>query len=164
MDMKKNITEIESRIPDARKGLPEEVFLLISRLTPLVNVDLLIKNEKDQTLLTWREDDFFLPGWHIPGGIIRYKECAAERIRAVAADELGCGVRFGNNPLAVNEIMIREKNRGHFISLLYECILCGSPDAKLEYKGNALKNGQWFWHDRCPDNLLEVHAIYRKYI
>jgi colanic acid biosynthesis protein WcaH len=164
MDISESIKKIESSIPDARRGLPEDVFLLISQLTPLVNVDLLIKNEKGQTLLTWREDGFFHPGWHVPGGIIRYKESFAERIQVVAANELGCGVKFGNEPLVFNECMIEEKKRGHFISFLYECILCGSPDAKLEYRGDALKNGQWFWHDRCPDDLMEVHEIYRKYI
>jgi colanic acid biosynthesis protein WcaH len=123
MDISESIKKIESSIPDARRGLPEDVFLLISQLTPLVNVDLLIKNEKGQTLLTWREDGFFHPGWHVPGGIIRYKESFAERIQVVAANELGCGVKFGNEPLVFNECMIEEKNVA-ILFLSYTSVYC----------------------------------------
>jgi len=64
------------------------VFALVSRVTPLVNVDLLIKDEQRRTLLTWRDDEFFGAGWHVPGEIIRYKESAADRIRTCARLEL----------------------------------------------------------------------------
>ena len=36
--------QIRTYIGDSRRGLPEEVFRLLSELTPLVNVDLLIKD------------------------------------------------------------------------------------------------------------------------
>lgn len=60
------IATIESLIKDPRKELPDEVFLFISRITPLINVDLLIENEKNHTLLTWRKDKYHTAGWHIP--------------------------------------------------------------------------------------------------
>ncbi|MEI7983545.1 MAG: NUDIX hydrolase, partial [Bacteroidota bacterium] len=47
---------LNKQIPDPRLGLPEEVFLFISRLTPMVNVDLLIKDKKGLALLSWRDD------------------------------------------------------------------------------------------------------------
>ena len=56
------------------KGLSEETFLLISQLTPMVNVELLIQDKNKGTLLTWRHDKFYGPAWHLPGGIIRFKE------------------------------------------------------------------------------------------
>ena len=67
------IAALEAEIGDPRHGLPEEVFRLVSRLTALINVDLLIQDEGRRTLLTWRDDEFYGAGWHIPGGIIRYK-------------------------------------------------------------------------------------------
>lgn len=155
----------EDYIKDPFKGLPEDVFLFISRITPLVNVDLLIKNEKEQTLLTWREDGFFEPGWHVPGGIIRYKEPINKRIGETAKTELGALVMFDESPLAINQIILPgQRNRAHFISLLYKCELIGEPDEKLRYRGGRPKHGQWAWHDRCPKNLLKVHEIYRKFI
>jgi hypothetical protein len=38
------VARLRSSIGSARAGLPQEVFLLVSELTPLVNVDLLIKD------------------------------------------------------------------------------------------------------------------------
>lgn len=163
--LSKIISALESLIEDPAKGLPEEVFLFITSITPMVNVDLLIKNEKKQTLLTWRNDDQHTPGWHIPGGVIRYKEKASDRIEAVAMNELGARMKFKEEPVAINEIILAElKERAHFLSFLYECSLASPLDENLEYKVGAPEKGKWAWHDKCPDNLIKVHDIYREYI
>lgn len=163
--IKKIIAGLEARIKNPAQGLPEEVFLFISRVTPLINVDLLIKNKKGQTLLTWRDDGYFPAGWHIPGGIIRYKEKIAERISATASGELGARVKFNKEPLAVNEIIYSlRKTRGHSISLLYECVLTRALNEKLQFKKGIPKPEEWAWHDRCPCNLISVHRMYRKFI
>lgn len=41
---------------DTDTGMPQELFLLLSGLIPLSNVDLLITNERGQLLLTRRND------------------------------------------------------------------------------------------------------------
>ena len=124
MNINHYINLIEEKIKDPKEGLPEEVFLLISRITPLINADLLIKNNNNQILLTWRQRGQIYPeGWHIPGGIIRYKEKIFDRIKKIANKELNCKVSFDQNPLAINEIMLNQKNRGHFVSLLFSCKL-----------------------------------------
>lgn len=131
----------------------------------MVNVDLLIKNVSNETLLTWREDEYYGPGWHVPGGIVRFKETIAARISAVAMSELGASVEFGKEPLAMNEIMNAARDtRGHFISLLYECVLTSPLDQALEYKTGPVRNGQWSWHAGCPANLIRVHEVYRTFI
>ncbi|BBO99463.1 NUDIX domain-containing protein [Sulfuriferula nivalis] len=159
------IGELESKIINSAQGLPEEVFLFVSRLTPMVNVDLLLKNAQNQTLLTWRDDEYYGPGWHVPGGIVRFKESFATRVSAVAANELGASVIFTPAPLAVNEIMNPARNtRGHFISFLYACTLTSSLDPQREYKEGKLQSGVWAWHDGCPENLIAVHEIYRQFI
>jgi len=159
------INQIETFISDPSKGLPEEIFLFVTRITPMINVDLLIKNKKGETLLVWREDKLLPPGWHIPGGIIRYKEPLSERIKKVARDELKADVDFEPYPIAINEIILPDRrNRGHFISLLYKCELRYPPDKSLMYLKGKPENGQWAWHKKCPDNLIPVHSIYKKYI
>lgn len=164
MELTKVIDELENNVRNPAEGLPEEVFLMISRITPLVNVDLLIKNEKQDTLLTWRDDSINGCGWHIPGGIIRFKEKASDRINVVAHSELGTKVSFHNKPLEINEIILDQNNRGHFISLLFECVIIASLDEKLKYHGGSPKAGEWAWHKTCPDNLLSVQEIYRNRI
>lgn len=159
------LARIEGMIPDATQGLPEEVFLFISRVTPLVNVDLLIRDDGGKTLLTWRADEFYGPGWHVPGGIVRYQEPIAERIRAVAQGELGTEVDFAEEPLAIHEIIHAPgTSRSHFISLLFPCILRRPPQAALRYRGGSARPGEWAWHEKCPDDIIKQHEIYRKYI
>jgi len=165
MEIKKTIKLLESLIKNPSKGLGEDLFLFVSRITPIINVDLLVKNEQNQTLLTWRDDDYWEPGWHIPGGIIRYKETMSDRINAVAKNELGTKVRFKKEPLAINEMIHpSRRNRGHFFSLLYECKLASSLNKNLEFTEGIPKAGEWTWHNKCPDNLISVHQIYRKFI
>lgn len=163
--MKTLIATLESLITNPSEGLPEDLFLFISKVTPVVNVDLLIKNKRGATLLTWREDGLHPPCWHIPGGIIRFKETAADRLHAVAAHELGTEVTFKKAPLAVNEHIHESRAvRGHFISLLYRCALVRLPDLALQHKGGTPKPGEWAWHERCPKNLIAGQKMYRPFI
>lgn len=165
MEIEKLIHSLESLIKNPKRGLPEEIFFFVSKITPIINVDLLIKNQRGQTLLTWRDDKYYGPGWHIPGGIIRYKETIADRIKAVAKNELGARVKFKKEPIAVNEVICQKrKERGHFISLLYECKLVSPLDKDLKYKKGIPKAGQWAWHNKCPKNIIPVHKMYKEFI
>jgi colanic acid biosynthesis protein WcaH len=150
------VTRINELVPDSRSGLPNELFYLTSRLTPLINVDLMIANEHGQTLLTWRADQFYGPGWHVPGGIIRFKEEAAQRIHKVAESELGVEVEADAYPVAFFEIMNPNRDiRGHFISLVYRCRLLSPLDpAQAAPALNAAQNGQWIWVDQMPPNMI----------
>jgi ADP-ribose pyrophosphatase YjhB (NUDIX family) len=149
---------------DPRTGLPEELFLFISRMTPLVNVDLLLQDPHHRTLLTWRSDDHYGAGWHIPGGIIRYQETAHQRIRETARLELGASVDFEPDPVAVMESFARERNRGHFISLLYRCRLTSPLDPHRQAVTHPPAPGNWRWHTGAPADLLEVHHMYQRFM
>ncbi|OGW08211.1 MAG: hypothetical protein A2W77_07965 [Nitrospinae bacterium RIFCSPLOWO2_12_39_16] len=165
LQIKELLESVEALIADPNKGLPEDIFLFVSRITPLINVDLLIKDDKNGTLLTWRDDGYCAAGWHIPGGIIRYKETMAARIEAVAKNELGTSVEFDPTPIAINEIIHPSRNnRGHFISLLIRCSLTTPPEEDLRFKGRNPMPDEWMWHKCCPDNIIPVHEIYRKFI
>ncbi|MCM8763860.1 MAG: NUDIX hydrolase [Candidatus Omnitrophica bacterium] len=144
-------------------GLPEEIFLFITRMVPIVNIDLLIKDERNRTLLAWRDDRYSGKGWHVPGGIVRYKERLIERVEKVAETEIGISVKFEPVPLAINEIILPQRTRGHFISFLYKGFIPGSfVPANAELKEDDA--GYLKWHNCCPENLIEVHKIYKKYI
>jgi ADP-ribose pyrophosphatase YjhB (NUDIX family) len=159
------LTLLDRWAADPRAGIPEDLFVFVSRLVPLVNVDLLIKDDRARTLLTWREDDFYGAGWHVPGGIIRYKEPAAQRVQATARAELGAEVESDPMPCAIEQLIEPERRvRGHFISLLYRCRLIGVPDDRLRFTGGAPKPGQWAWHPNCPPNLISAQDTYRKFI
>ena len=164
-ELKSLLDKVLKSVPDAKKGLPQEIFYFVSQLTPLINVDLLIKDKEGNTLLTWREDRFYGPAWHIPGGIIRFKEDIGSRIHKVAETELGCSVRFKQEPIFVRNMINTERDvRGHFISLLFLCELTSQPNSELEFRQGEPSQGQWHWHKGAPENLLRVHESFRKYI
>jgi len=161
--LRREIATLEAALGEPRDGLPEDVFLFISRLTPLVNVDLLIKDE-GRSLLTWRDDEFFGAGWHLPGGIIRYKESTAERARACARDELGADIACEQAPLLVTEAIGTNRTRGHHISLLFRCRLLQEPDPARRATAERPAAGQWRWHDGCPGTLLEAQRHYARFL
>lgn len=162
-NIKNAIDFISKQVKNPTKGLPKEVFLFVSKLTPIVNVDLLIKDEKGRTLLSWRDDQYAGTGWHIPGGVIRLKEKMITRVEKVAKTEIGTSVKFDPIPIAVNELITDKETRGHFISFLYKCLL----SSKFVPKNKGLKEnniGYLKWHETCPSNLIKYHEIYRKFI
>lgn len=164
MNIAGTIEILNKYVPDPSDGLPDEVFYYISKTTPLVNVDLLIKDENGRTLLAWRNDQYAGRGWHVPGGIVRFKETLETRIKKVAETEIGVDIKHDPTPMAMNEMIHDERDlRGHFISILYKCTLPGSfiPENKGLTPDDA---GYLMWHDICPDNLIKYHEIYRRYI
>ena len=145
-------------------GLPEDIFYFVSSNTPLVCIDLLIKTT-DGILLTWRSDQFYGPGWHIPGGIIRFKEKIEVRIKKTLKKELSVKLKaYSKNPIDFNEQFNPKRNiRGHFIALLYQCSIDELPPESRRYKSNTQINGSWKWHNAFPKNMIKQHHIYRKY-
>ena len=164
MNIADAIAVLEKQVPNPSAGLPDEVFFYISKITPLVNVDLLIKDENGRTLLSWRNDQYGGKGWHLPGGIVRFKETLETRVKKVAETEIGVSISFDTIPIALNQIIHPERDiRGHFISILYKCFL--SKTFVPQNKGLSNEgDGYLMWHNFCPDNLLKCHEIYRKYI
>jgi colanic acid biosynthesis protein WcaH len=96
----------------------------------------------------------------VPGGIIRYKEPAADRIRACAREELGADVSSDPAPLLVSENICDQDIRGHHISLLFRCRLLSAPDAARRAASDPPTSGQWRWHDRCPPDLIEAQRLF----
>lgn len=164
---------IKERLKDVKPedGLGQELFLLVSSLTPIVNVDLLVYNGKGQFLLTWRNDSHCGQGWHVPGGCIRFRETCEERIKKVAQKELGISdIVFEKDPIKVFEIISQEhrdienqNERAHFMTLVYKCyapsdFLVGNQTIK---EGEV---GYMKWFDHLPDNLLSIQSCYREII
>lgn len=164
MNIADAVAYLVEQVPDPAAGLPDDVFFYISRTTPLVNVDLLIRDERGRTLLAWRNDQLAGEGWHVPGGIVRFKETLETRVRKVAETEIGAAVTFEPHPIALHQMMQQQRAvRGHFISLLFRCQL---PRGFVpENRGlSSADPGFLKWHDSCPEDLLGCQAIYRRYI
>ena len=165
MNISDAVKILDNSVKNPSEGLPDEIFYYASSITPLINVDLLIKDEDNRTLLAWRDDIYCGKGWHIPGGIIRFQETFQERITKVGQLEIGIdNIQYDPKPIDFNELIHYERReRSHFISLLYKCFL--SKHFELD-NGEKQENTPGFlkWHEGCPNELLKFHEIYRKYV
>ena len=111
--------KIRKKIPNPKEGLLEEVFLFATEITPMVNVDLLIKDKDGKILLSWRNDRFYNEGWHVPGGILRLQETFEQRIQLTALEEIGCRVEHSIEPIEIVPIICEDMiQRSHFISFV----------------------------------------------
>ena len=156
-----SIKLLEKYAQNLKKGLPEDIFYFVGRLTPYVNVDLIIRCPINGVLLTWRNDKFSGKGWHIPGGIIRFKEKIKERIKKVGKNELGIKIYKFKGPIEINEIIVNQKERSHFISLLFECYVQKKEKKKLDEIIKNNKNMKFF--KKKPKNFLKIQEIYKDY-
>ena len=74
---------------EGMSGIGKNLFESISSLTPAVSVELIIKSQDQQSnLLTWRDDELYGPGWHVPGGVVRFKETLSSRVDKVLKQKL----------------------------------------------------------------------------
>jgi ADP-ribose pyrophosphatase YjhB (NUDIX family) len=155
------VAKLESTIADPRQGLQEEIFLLVGRLTPLVNVDLLIRHPLYGILLTWRSDDFHGSGWHVPGGIVRFQESFIDRIEKTAIAELGIPIASADGPIAVTEMRDQSRrDRSHFVSLLYSVNIKQEHVVQLENWVATSPTEIQFFKD-CPETLLSCQSAYK---
>lgn len=147
-----------------QNGLPQPVFNFAASIVPMINVDLLIRNNHNEILLSWRKDKFSGDVWHIPGGIIRFQERIEQRIHKTALSELNTDVLWNGKILDINEIICDHQERGHFISLLVECTLKGNITVSNEKTDSEREENSLAWFDRCPENFIECqYPIYSKY-
>ncbi len=152
---------------NSEEGLPEELFLLVSSLVPLPNVDLLIVGDDNRILLTRRRDSFFENSWHIPGGTMRYGESFEHAIKSTALRELKSSVSFDDEPIAVKNVIRGLNNRqeyprerGHNVAILYRCFL---PQDYVIDNGELTEkdNGYIKWFDFLPDDFMSIQNVYK---
>lgn len=153
---------------NGRDGLPEELFLTISGLVPLANVDLLITNKNGRLLLARRNDPFFQLSWHIPGGCMRYGQSFEECLQQTARREIGAELEFNPEPIAVRNVLRGENStleypneRGHNVAILFQCWL---PDGVQIDNCNRSEqdDGYLRWFERLPDDFMQIQKVYGK--
>lgn len=68
--------------------LPKDTFQTVIASTPLVSIDLVIKNSQDQYLLGFRNNKPAQGFWFVPGGRILKDETVESAFKRLAKDEL----------------------------------------------------------------------------
>ena len=75
--------------PAPRPLLPRETLIGVVRHTPLVSIDLILRDGRGEVLLGWRRNRPAQASWFVPGGRILKDERVAEALRRIAQAELG---------------------------------------------------------------------------
>lgn len=160
MTVNEAISFLDNASPDKKTSLPEDLYYFISRTTPLVCVDLLIHDTQGRVLLSWRDDDYYGKGWHIPGGIVRFKETFEQRLQKTAEREIGATVNFDSEPVWIEQLIDTDReNLGHIIAFVYKCRL--PEEFILNNLGRKYCNAGYLqWHD----DLINIQDYYRKFI
>lgn len=164
--MDKCVEKILETCSTPEKGLPENVFLMISGLVPIPNVDLIVLNDKNEILLSWRDDSFFQKGWSIPGGCLRFGETMKHRVFKTAEREIGKKIHIKEGPLTVRDAIRGDNDnlqyphmRGHNIAVPFLCVLDEPLDLTRQIKKRN-EDGYLCWFRYVPENILPIHHIY----
>ncbi len=144
-----------------QNGLPDHLFRYLSSISPLINIDLVVYDVNNGIYLSWRDDEYYGPGWHVPGGIIRYKEAVTSRIKVVAKQEIGIESLKNIELISINEIMNPDREiRGHFISLLFLANPNKTIPNVVEKQCTEIHNGTVRLHKTIPSNMISQHIRY----
>ncbi len=165
-EQKKAIELLRNAEFNTNKGTPEELFLFVSSIVPISNVDLFVTNERSQLLLARRNDAFYEKNWHIPGGCLRFYESLEERVRETGRLELHSEISFDPNPIAIRNVVrgdnleqLHPRERGHNVAILYKCTM---PTDYIIQNGSLTEDDQGYlkWFDKIPKDFSVVQHVY----
>lgn len=146
--------------------LNREEFTQIVRLTPLVSIDLILRDRDGYAMLGLRNNEPAKGTYFVPGGVIRKDEKIAQAFARILKGETGLEIPITNTRLlgayehfyATNRF--DEKGYGtHYVVLAHELRLQSRPDIRLDDQHRQLV----WW---TPDQILaraEVHDYTKAY-
>lgn len=151
--------------------LTQEDFLEIVKRTPLISIDLLVKDEMNQVLVGWRKNRPAQNTWFVPGGRIHKNELIADAFLRITQKELGVEIRKEDATfLGVFEHLYQDNYGGvpgfgtHYVVHAYEI-----RSSVHKIKPPTEQHSQYRWLSQ--DELLahkDVHentkAYFRSYI
>lgn len=144
---------------DKNPKLPEILFLFGTIFFPQINVELIIRDERKNTLYIWRDDLFNNHGWHLPGGIIRPNEEIITRVKKVIQNEtlIFNYVRNIVGPISISEVFNEKPGfRSHFISIVFLVLI--ENDGRLDDKN--LSRSKSTLSSSIPKPLIKNHERY----
>lgn len=121
-------------------------FLDVIAATPLVSIDLVIRNEKDQVLLGRRVNRPAQNLWFVPGGRIRKNERIQDAFARVFQVELGVSFPFAQARLLgaydhiYDDNFLAEPNiNTHYVVLAFTCTLESTRTIKPDPQHEVLE-------------------------
>lgn len=139
--------------------LPLATFETIIASTPLISIDLIVKNEQGQVLLGKRNNQPAKGFWFVPGGRVLKDEPLEQAYNRLLMDELGIRqteAKFlGVYQHFYDESFISENISTHYIVLAYEVMFTSNEFFELLPKEQH-SDYQWFSVENLT-NEINIH-------
>lgn len=140
------------------KKLPHKIFLETFKLVPRVAINLVIKNDKGEILLTKRAIPPMKGYWHIPGGFLEKGEGLLECVKRIATKEIGIDINADVEQLGTFEDL-DEDPRGHIIDIMYGYKLKSNLPQRQTSESAEIK-----FFKNIPEKIGFNHKDYLLYI
>lgn len=143
--------------------LPDQVFKTVIQSTPLISIDLVVRNEKNEVLLGKRLNAPAKDYWFVPGGRIQKDESLDDAFKRLINEELGLNLnikRHETNFLGVYEHFYGDNvfdasTSTHYIVLGYEIRL------EHEHFKNPPSNQHQSYRWLSEDQILIEQAVHQ---
>lgn len=146
--------------------LDDQRFLNIIDATPLVSLDLIVRNNEGKILLGLRDNKPAQGYWFVPGGRIRKNETIAEAFRRLCLVELGLDKTLEQASLLGPYDHLYDDNfKGaegigtHYVAIAYTLNLNADEHCNLDDQHSQ----QRWWHEAELLASEQVHANTRAY-
>ncbi|MBB5390873.1 MULTISPECIES: GDP-mannose mannosyl hydrolase [unclassified Herbaspirillum] len=145
-------------------NLSADDFALVIQSTPLVSIDLLVRNERNEILLGYRRNRPASDCWFVPGGRIRKGETLKDAVRRIARVELGVEPASWELSGAFDHIYAdnalgREGFGSHYVALGCHCSLPPGSRIVPDAQHSELR---WWPLDKLMQSPL-VHVNTKRY-
>ena len=144
----------------------DQQFLNIIDTTPLVSIDLIIKNNEDKILLGKRLNRPAQGYWFVPGGRICKNEKISDAFSRISKTELGTALSLSETQIlgAYNHIyddnyLGRPNINTHYVVLAYQLKLLNDLDLHTDNQHSELK--WWSIHELLDS--FDVHPNTKAY-
>ena len=140
------------------KLLEADIFSDVIKNTPLISIDLIVKNLDDKILLGKRVNEPAKGYWFVPGGRVYKDESLDEAFERICSDELGINTKreqsefYGLYEHFYKNNVFNEKFSTHYIVLAHELLI--NDDLRLNDQHEAYR-----WFD--TQEILKTTDVHR---
>lgn len=148
--------------------LPDETFKRVIQHTPLISIDLIVRNEQGEVLLGKRVNAPAKGYWFVPGGRVRKNETLDDAFIRLVREELGIesGITRADAKFIgvfehfYDDCMFGDDVSTHYIVLAYEvninrgCVFqCSNQHADVVWSNNLEKNIHYYTIAYIKENI-----------
>ncbi|WP_441003649.1 GDP-mannose mannosyl hydrolase [Pseudocolwellia agarivorans] len=140
--------------------LDKETFSTVIESTPLVSIDLVVKNKHGQALLGERLNKPAKGYWFVPGGRILKDESMADAFKRLTKEELGQAFSINQTELLgpfdhfYSDNVFGDEFSTHYVAIAYVLTL----DTDLEELPLDVQHGSYKWFE--IDSLLNDEKVH----